>query len=114
MHRVQKTHYNHQSEVRVICDASKVDNRCEKNGHMGNWTCENALLRVIDVGYRKIVGQDLFNKLGLAIVKQQPRKGKSVNHTYLNSTKQKQNQTSNCVAIFRISFCNRIIRVTYF
>ena len=78
------------------------------------WTCENALLRVIDVGYRKIVGQDLVDKLGLAILKQQARKRKSVNHICLNSTNQKQNQTSNCVAICRASFCNRIIRVTFF
>ena len=36
-----------------------------------NWTCKDARLTILENGHKIIIGRDLFNSLGLAIVQQQ-------------------------------------------
>ena len=36
-----------------------------------NWTCKDARLTIVEDGHKIIIGRDLFNSLGLAIVQQQ-------------------------------------------
>ena len=51
-----------------------------------NWTCKEARLTIVEDGHKIIMGRDLFNSFGLAIVQQQqPKKGKCVSN-FNNST----------------------------
>ena len=44
-----------------------------------DWTCKEASLTVVEDGHKLIIGKDLFNSLGLAVVQKQAKSGKCVN-----------------------------------
>ena len=50
-----------------------------------DWTCNDTHLTVVEDGHKIIIGRDLFNSLGLAVVQQQAESGKCVNNI-INST----------------------------
>ena len=45
-----------------------------------DWTCDDAHLAVVEDRHKIIIGRDLFNSLGLAVVQQQVESGKRVNN----------------------------------
>ena len=45
-----------------------------------DWTSNDAHLTVVDDGHKIIIGRDIFNSLGLAVVQQQEGNGKCVNN----------------------------------
>ena len=40
-----------------------------------DWTCEEACLTVVGDGHKLLIGRDLFNSLGLAVVQRQVKRG---------------------------------------
>ena len=51
-----------------------------------DWTCKEACLTVVEDGHKLVIGRDLFNRLGLAVVQQQAKIGKSVDNINSAST----------------------------
>ena len=45
-----------------------------------DWNCKEASLTVVEDGHKLIIGRDLFNSLGLAVIRQQAKNGKCVNN----------------------------------
>ena len=52
-----------------------------------DWTGKEACLTVVEDGHKLIIGRDLFNNLGLAVVQQQAKSGKCVNKSDNSSCK---------------------------
>ena len=55
-----------------------------------NWKDRAAMLTVVEDSHKNIIGRDLFKTLGLAVVQQQPEKGKCVNNLKCSTCKIKE------------------------
>ena len=72
----------------------KVLGHLETLATNNKWTCKEVLLTIVEDSHKIIIGRDLFNSLGLAIVQQQqPENGKCVINNN-NSTRKNKKTTA--------------------
>ena len=55
---------------------SKIQSPTTSNG----WTCDSAIISVVDDGLKPLIGRDLFDQLGLAVTQSTSHKGNCVNN----------------------------------
>ena len=60
-------------------EPSKVLGKLIATVTYNDWTCKEVTLTVVEDGQKLIIGRDLFNSLGLAVVQQQSNSGNCVN-----------------------------------
>ena len=77
---------NHDKDLKTFSNEPiKVLGKLTTKVTYNDWTCKAASLTVVEDGHKLIVGRDLFNSLGIAVVQQQAKIGKCFNN-FDNST----------------------------
>ena len=69
----------------------KVLRHLETTVVYNNWKDRAAMLTVVEDGHKNIIVRDLFTTLALAVVQQQPEKGKCVNNINSSTCKMRRN-----------------------